>query len=103
MILGEDFKFRDDMKHDTVPIELMLDPYKGIVYRYTKVGVKENDNETATLQFDYDLYEMGNHTETKLRKDRIFTETLGLILNTLILEVGEDEHRKDDTQESNQE
>lgn len=103
MILGEDFKFRDDMKQDTVPIELMLDPYKGVIYRYTKVGIKENDNETATLQFDYELYERGNHTETKLRKDKRFTGTLGLILNTIILEVDEDEHRKNNTQKSNQE
>ena len=103
MILGEDFKFRDDLKQDTVPIELMLDPYKKIVYRYTKVGVKENDNETATLRFDYELYEMGDHTETKLRKDKRFSETLGLVLNTLILEAGEDEHRKDNTEKSDQE
>lgn len=103
MILGEDFRFRDDMKQDTVPIELMLDPYKKIVYRYTKVGVKENDDETATLRFDYELYEMGDHTETKLRNDKRFSETLGLVLNTLILEAGEDEHRKDNTEKSDQE
>lgn len=103
MILGEDFKFRDDLKKDTVPIELLLDPFKGIVYRYIKVGIKENNNKTATLKFDYELYEMGDHTETKLRKDKMFTETLGLVLNTLILEVGADENRKNDTQELNQE
>lgn len=106
MILGQDFKFRDDLKEDTVPIELLLDPYKGVVYRYIKVGIKENDDKTATLKFDYHLHEMGEHTETKLRKDKRFTEVLGLILNTLILDVAEvdkNEHREDDTQEPDQE
>jgi hypothetical protein len=100
--MNKDFKFRDEMKEDTVPIEILIDPYKGILYRYTKVGVKENDNETATLKFQYQLYEMGGHTETKLRKDETFEKTLGLILNTLILDVAEADqngHRKDDTKE----
>jgi hypothetical protein len=109
MILGEDFSFRDDLKKDTVPIELLLDPYKGIIYRYINVSVQENDNDTATLKFDYDLYEMGDFTETKLIKDKRFIEILGLILNTLILEAGEhtgeelNEHRKIDSEKSDQE
>lgn len=106
MIMGKDFKFRDDMKQDTVPLELLLDPYRGIVYRYTNVGVKENNNDTATLKFQYELYEMGGHTETKLRKDQQFEKTLGLILNTLILDAAEadqNEHREDDTEESDKE
>jgi hypothetical protein len=107
MILGQDFRFRDDLKEDTVPIEILLDPYKKIVYRYTKVGVKENDNDTATLKFQYDLYEMEDYTETQLRKDIKFEKTLGLILNSLILDAAEsdskNEHREDDTQELNQE
>lgn len=86
MILGEDFKFRDDMKADTVPIEFLTDPYKGVILRYTNVGVKELENNTAILQFGYELYEMGDHTETKLRKDQRFQEHAGLVLNALILE-----------------
>ena len=106
MILSEDFKFRDDLKEDTVPIEIINEPYKGVIYRYTTVGVKENNNDTATLKFQYELYEMGGHTETKLRKDQQFEKTLGLILNTLILDAAEadqNEHREDDTEESDKE
>lgn len=86
MIIGEDFKFRDDLKTDTVPIELLTDPYKGVILRYTNVGIKELEDNTAVLQFGYELYEMGNHTETKLRKDTKFQEHAGLVLNALILE-----------------
>lgn len=86
MILSEQYKFRDDIKADTVPIEFLTDPYKGVILRYTKVGIKEQDNNTAVLQFDYELFEMGDHTEVKLRKDPMFQEHAGLILNALILE-----------------
>lgn len=87
MIIGEDFKFRDDLKKDTVPIEMLTEAYKGVILRYTKVGIKEKeDDDTAVLQFDYELLEMGDHTETKLRKDPNFQEHAGLVLNALILE-----------------
>lgn len=105
MIVNEDFKFRDDMKHDTVPIELLTGPYKGVVYRYTKVAVKEKEDDTAVMKFDYDIYESAGHVQTQLRKDKTFQNHIGLILNELILEavdnpVSENEHRKDSTQKS---
>ena len=87
MVLGEDYAFCDDMKKDTVPIKLTSGPYKDVVYRYTKVSIKEKEKEeTAVLNFDYDLYEMGEHSEIKLRRDPKFNRHIGLVLNTLILE-----------------
>ena len=44
MVIGEDYKFRDDLKYDTVPIELLTGPYTGIVLRYTHVAIKEQAN-----------------------------------------------------------
>lgn len=104
MNVNEDFKFRDDLKQDTVPIELLTGPYKGVVYRYTKVAVKEKEDDTALMQFDYDIYESGNHVQTQLRKDKTFENHIGLILNQLILEAvdnpqSEDANRKDNTEE----
>jgi len=109
MIIGEDYMFMDSMKKDTTPIKLLTGPYKDVVYRYTQMSVKENTNDTATMFFEYELYEMGNHTETFLRKDKRFTEHIGLVLNSLIIEAVEhsdkngvnNEHRKTDPQESN--
>jgi len=89
MIIGQDFRFRDDMKMDTVPIEILTDPYKGVILRFTEVGVEELNDGTAKLKYQYDLYEMGTHTETSLRKDKKFVEFAGLILNTIILEAAE--------------
>ena len=87
MILGEDYTFSDDMKQDTVPIKLLSGPYKDVVYRYTKVSIREKkEDDTAILNFEYDLFKMGDHTEMKLRRDSKFNEHIGLVLNTLILE-----------------
>ena len=89
MIIGQDFRFRDDMKTDTVPIEILTEPYKGVILRFTEVGVEELNDGTAKLKYQYDLFEMGDHTETSLRKDNKFVEFAGLILNTIILEAAE--------------
>ena len=96
-----DFRFRDDMvKPDdvqTVPIEVLTRPYKNVIYRYVKVGVKEKDDGEAVLQFLYDLLDTGNFSETTLRNDQRFTNHIGLILNHMILETAESE--KNDTGE----
>jgi hypothetical protein len=89
MILGEDFMFMDSMKEDTTPIKLLTGPYKDVVYRYATLSVKENTDETATVSFQYELYEMGEHTETALRKDNRFEKHIGLILNSLVLDAVE--------------
>lgn len=106
MITQNDFRFRDDLlkeEKDTVPIEILTGPYKGVIMRYTKVGIKEKEDETAVLQFTYDLLEMGDSTETTLRKDPRFETHLGILLNHLILESAEAEQnadRKDNPQKS---
>lgn len=110
MIEKEDFRFRDDLvtkeaeeEGQTVPIEILTGPYKNVIFRYVKVGVKEKDNGEAVLQFIYDLLEMAQHTETSLRKDYKFTEHLGILLNHLILETAQgidNATRENDTQES---
>ncbi len=95
MIIGEDYKFRDDLKdYDTVPIELLMEPWQGVILRYVQVTVKELKNDTAKLQFQYDLIEMGNHTETNLRRSKKFEECIGLVLNHMILEVVANEQSK---------
>lgn len=90
------FKFRDDLakSDETVPLELTEGPYKGVVYRYTTVGIREEQDESAVLRFQYELYSMGDHTETSLRKDQKFENTIGLILNSLILEATDDTNAK---------
>ena len=109
MILGTDYKFRDDLfdsKTDgtTVPIELTLDPYTGVVYRYTRVAFKM-DGEIPRMLFDYEIIKTNDLSMTTLRKNEKFNSILGVILNTLLLdaaELGEDkpnETRDNDSEE----
>lgn len=96
MKIGEDYKFRDDFKeHETVPIELLTEPWEGVILRFLTVGIRENPNDTATLQFTYELLEMGKHTETNLRNSKKFEVHVGLILNMMILESAEAEKNAD--------
>ena len=102
---GIDFSLRPDLlksKEETVPIELLLSPYNGVILRYTAIKVSEDPKaDKATIKFGFDLLEMGDYTETKLRKDQAFLEYAGLILNAMILEVVEayDESGENDTEE----
>ena len=102
MILGEDYRFRDDIKADTVPIEMLTGPYKGVTLRYTTVAIQEQENGSAKLKFDYELYETGDHTMVGLRKDDRFQIHAGLILNAMILEsieAPDNEPRENDSEE----
>ena len=89
MILGTDFKFNNVYNTDTSAIELLTEAYKGVIFRFTNVGVRENDDGTATLKFSYEILSSGQFKEDKLREDSYFEQHLGLILNTLILDIVE--------------
>jgi hypothetical protein len=98
---GKIYKFRDDLKqYDTVPIELLTEKYQGVILRYTNVSVSELENDSAKLNFSYDLIEMGKHTETNLRRSKEFEYHIGLILNEMILEVVDSEIAKSEPREN---
>jgi hypothetical protein len=111
MELGTDFKFRDDLFNakeagSTVPVELMLDPFAGIVYRYTTVTFKMGEDDIPRLLYDYEIIKTNDLSMTTLRKNEKFNAALGLILNSLLLESSEvegvSETRTNDTEEPNQ-
>lgn len=89
MILGIDYRFSNVYNTDTSAIELLTEAYKGIIFRFTNVGVKENEDETATLRFAYEILSPGKFKENLLREDVYFQQHLGLILNSLILDIAE--------------
>lgn len=88
MIPNKDYKFRDDLiktATDTVPIELLIEAFQGIVYRYDRVHIREQD-EHARMNFEFSFIELNGFDEEKLRANKTFNHTLGLILNAMILE-----------------
>ena len=57
MQLGTDYHFRDDLfdpkdEGSTVPIELLVDPFNGVCYRYTTVGFKIGADDIPRVQYD---------------------------------------------------
>lgn len=112
MKADKDYKFRDDLfdtkkEGTTCPIEILVDFYAGIVYRYTTVTFKMDDDGVPHLQFSYEILDPKKFSELKLRQDDRFTTMVGLILNALMLEASEEEGDSetgtDDTQKSDQE
>ena len=111
MQVGNDYKFRDDMfnpKEDgsTVPIELMVDPFAGVVYRYTTVGFKVGEDDIPRIQYDYEIIKTNDLSMITLRKNEKFNTMLGLILNAMLLDLGdasEVEAGANNSEESNSE
>ena len=105
MNANEDYKFRDDLvkdDKDTVPIEILTGPFKGVILRYKTVSIREQADNTAKLHFDYDILKTETFSEVSLRGNSKFEFQAGLILNTLILEATEapiDGNREDDIEE----
>lgn len=94
MQVGSDYKFRDDLfnpKEDgsTVPIELMIDPFAGVVYRYTTVGFKVGEDDIPRIQYDYEIIKTNDLSMITLRKNEKFNTMLGLILNAMLLDLGD--------------
>ena len=114
MEVGTDYKFRDDLFNDkeegsTCPIELMLDPFAGIVYRYTTVKFRLGEDDVPRISYDYDIIKTNDLSMVTLRKNEKFGATLGLILNALLLDAADQENgmdietRTDNPEKSNQE
>jgi hypothetical protein len=83
-----DFKFRDDLVRtptETVPIELLMSPFDGVIFRYDKVQITEQDDH-AKMKFEYTILEKKDFDEEKLRANKTFNHTLGIVLNHMILE-----------------
>ncbi len=112
MELGKDYAFRDDLFNDkqdgsTCPIELMLDPFAGVVYRYTTVTFKMGEDNIPRLLYDYEIEKTNDLSMVTLRKNEKFNAILGLILNDLLLDASEaegaSETRTDNSKEPDQE
>lgn len=112
MELETDFIFRDDLfdsKADgtTVPIELKVDPFAGVVYRYTQVKFKLGEDNVPRMMYDYEIIQTNDLSMMTLRKNQKFNTVLGLVLNTLLLDASEAEaasaDRTNNSKESDQE
>jgi hypothetical protein len=99
--LDVDYKFVDFPDTDLTGIELLKDPYSGIVYYYTNANVAEA-GLMATLKFGYMIVNPGKYPSSLLETDEKFVTIMGDILSEIILMDGQFEsHRKLYSEESN--
>ena len=111
MQLGTDFNFRDDLFNSkqagsTVPVELLIEPFAGVVYRYTTVTFKMEEDNIPRLIYDYEIIKTNDLSMMTLRKNEKFNSILGLILNAMLLDLGDSETneiRTNNSQESDSE
>jgi hypothetical protein len=108
MELGIDWKFRDDLfnpkeEGSTVPIEIMVDPFAEIVYRYTNVTFKMGEDNVPRMLYDYEILKTKDLSMITLRKNEKFNTMLGLILNTLLLDASEAEGASETRTDNHQE
>jgi hypothetical protein len=96
MEAGIDYKFRDDLfdekkEGSTVPIEIMVDPFAGVVYNYTTVSFRVDENDIPRIGYDYEIIKTNDLSMMTLRKNVKFNTMLGLILNAMLLEMADAE------------
>ena len=102
MELGIDYIFRDDLfnakeEGTTVPIELKLDPFAGVCYRYTTVRFKLDEDDIPRIQYDYEILKTNDLSMVTLRKNPKFNQVIGLILNGLLLDASEADQNPNDS------
>ena len=102
-VLGLDFRFRDDLSKDdpqgTVAIEVLKSEYKGVIFRFTRVSIRE-EGQVARFRWEYEFIQAPGHSMKKLRDDTTFNKFLGFILRTIVEQIAQgmppdDEDRTD--------
>jgi len=82
--LNIDFKFYDFPETDLTGIEILTEPYAGVLYYYTNANVTEQ-GYMATLRFGYMIVKSGQYSKGVLETDEKFVTILGDILSEIIL------------------
>ena len=91
MVLEKDFDLDPEQNDPSgvkmAAMKILTGKYAGVSFRFGKIQVadKENPDGTYTVNFDYDIVNPAKHKEEKLRDSKRFTDTLGSILNTIII------------------
>jgi hypothetical protein len=92
----------DEKDKSSVHIKLLTGEYKDTIFKYGKVGVKEEDDK-AYLQFNFDVIQSSiKNLEKKLEFRNYIGDLLSIIISKQIdvEETYYDENRTDNTKES---
>lgn len=99
--LDVDYKLHDFPETDLTGIEVLKEPYEGVIYYYTSANISDQ-GYLATLKFGYMIVNPGKHNQLALEADENFVTMMGDILSEIILMDGQFESpRKFYSEESN--
>lgn len=84
-VTNDSYSFvENDFSDDSWHVKINEGEYKGVVYKYGKIQIKENEDE-ATLGFQYSLVDLPEHLDKEeLNCSVEFMNTLGDILSHII-------------------
>jgi hypothetical protein len=68
---------------DTLPIKILVDPYKDVEFRFTKISVKQ-ENEELSVIFDTELLKVPEGKKVSIN-DNMFIDFLGDILYDIVV------------------
>jgi hypothetical protein len=78
-------------------VEITSGKYTGVVYSYGMVKLKP-ESAIPVLQFNYNIYQSGQHDKLALQNDDDFVTIIGDILTEIIIQ--NESTRTNDTEES---
>ena len=87
--IGRSFILVSDESKEWTAVRLteLTENYEGIIYKYGKVEIKEDEeNDNASLQFNYDVLVSPTIPKEELEEDIDFKNLMGDILHYLIEE-----------------
>ena len=87
-ITSETFSYVESEKSDLYAIKLRKGRWKGVIFTFGKVDLKEDkENDTLAVNFQYKIEESGKrYTEEELVADEKFKEYLSYILRFILEE-----------------
>lgn len=78
-----EYKFRDENfdGKDTCPIEILEGPFKGIIYKYGKISLKETETGDMEVNMDITVLECPEGFDQQTPQ---FTQTIGEIFANIV-------------------
>lgn len=90
MSLFQKKKLKENRDYEVYPgeeftgIRIIRGKYKGVIYQYDSVSIKETHWEIPVLSFHYTIHESGKFTKNELRENTEFHTMIGDIIIDLM-------------------
>lgn len=85
--LSETYEFLDSCDKykdtDTLPIKVLVDPFKDIIFRFTRISISQEE-KNLVVNFDSEILELPEGKYTSV-KDQEFVDFMGNILYDIVV------------------